>query len=138
MIPISTLHVLSLDVFIIVQSLGQGLKLTFHRNIGKKLMLQYLEVPNQDAGDVISPSCNSQNLIAMHCANFALNLMIRLKIPATGVDIIMEEAINLIRIAEVQHKDPNISVVEALSNFKTQKQRIYSCPEIVPTYLQKR
>ena len=51
----STLHVLSLDVFI-VQSLGQGLKLTFHGNIGKKLMQQYLEVPTQDAGDEYHPA----------------------------------------------------------------------------------
>ena len=74
MIPISTLHVLSLDVFI-VQSLGQGLKFPFYRNISKKIDVAILEVPNQDAGDEISPSCNSQNSIDMHCANLALNLM---------------------------------------------------------------
>ena len=54
----------------------------------------------------------------MHCANFALNLMTRLKIPATGPDTITEEAMNLIKIAEeVQHEDLNISVIGALRNF---------------------
>ena len=101
-----------------------GFKTHFSWKHQQKIDVAILEVPNQDAGDEISPSCNSQNSFDMHCANFALNLMTRLKIPATGVDTIIEEAINLIKIAEeVQHKDPNISVTEASSNFKTQKQR---------------
>ena len=87
-------------------------------------MWQFLKFHNQAGGDEISPSCNSQNAIDMHCANFTLNLMTRLKIVVTGIGTIIEEVINLIKIAEeVQHMDPNISVIVVLSNFKTQKQR---------------
>ena len=36
----------------------------------------------------------------MHCANFTLNLMTKLKVPASGVDTIIEETINLIKISD--------------------------------------
>ena len=83
-----------------------GFKTHFSCKHHQKIDAAILEVPNQDAGDEISPSCNSQNSIDMHRANFALNLMTRLKIPATGVDTIIEKAINLIKIVEeVQHEN---------------------------------
>ena len=39
----------------------------------------------------ISPSCSSQHSMDMHCANFALNLMAKLKIPTSGVDTIKKK-----------------------------------------------
>ena len=66
--------------------------------------------------DDISQSCLSQHSMDMHCTNFALNLMTKLKIPASGVDTIIDETINLIKILDkVQNIDPNISVLEALN-----------------------
>ena len=93
MIQISMLHVLSLDVFCSSKS-WSGFKPHFPWKHQQKFDVAILEVPNQDASDEISPSCNSQNLIDMHCSNFAINFMLRLKIPAskylTKPEILME------------------------------------------------
>ena len=60
----------------------------------------------------------------MYCANFALNLMTKLKILASCVDHIIEETINLLKIAEeLKNSNSNISVIEALDNFRTPKLR---------------
>ena len=54
----------------------------------------------------------------MHCTNFALNLMTKLKIPASGVDTTIEETMSLIKISDkVKNINPNISVLEALKKF---------------------
>ena len=74
--------------------------------------------------DEISPNCSSQQNMDMHCANFTLHLMTKLKIPASGVDTIIEETINLIKISgKVKNVDDNTSMLEALNNFHMLKLR---------------
>ena len=72
----------------------------FSRQHRQRMDVGTISVPDDEHDNEISPICSSQNEIDMHCANFALNLMTKLKILASGVDHVIEETINLLKIAE--------------------------------------
>ena len=62
--------------------------------------------------------------IAFECANYALKLQTKLKVPASAVDDVIESTINLIRKGEeLQKMNSDVDMAEVLKQFKTQKLR---------------
>ena len=101
-----------------------GFKTHFSRKHQQRIDVATVNEHDQMHVDEIPPNCSSQQNMDMHCANFALNLMTKLKIPASCVDTIIEETINLIKISDkVKNMDDNISMLKALNNFCMPKLR---------------
>ena len=72
----------------------------FSRQNRQRIDVGTRSVPDDEHDNEISKICSSQNEMDMYCANFALNLMTKLKIQASGVEHVIEETINLLEIAE--------------------------------------
>ena len=104
-----------------------GFRSHYSRKHRKSLDASYIdEAKNNDELFEKSSVFTNANYIEMQCANFALKLMSKHKLPETSVNDIIESTINfLVFSEEIKEQDQPIPCrfSDALSNFKTGKMR---------------
>ena len=106
-----------------------GFRSHYSRKHRKSLNMSYVEESRNNA-DFFEESglLTNVNEIHMQCANFALKLMSKHKLPESSVIDIIDSTINfLVFSEEITAQDRNINVSDALSTFKTGKTREAFC-----------
>ena len=98
-----------------------GFKSHFSRYHRQNVDIQVNELLEDDS-DIGHQIEVQQPKIKMECANFALKLQSRFKVPSSSIDDIIGSTINLIQTAkEARELNPQVSVTDALKELKTQK-----------------
>ena len=102
-----------------------GFRSHYSRNHRKTVDTSYIE-ESRDNPDFFNEAgvSTSANDVQMQCANFALKLMSRHKLPESSVNDIIDSTINFLLFSEeITQEDRNLKVSDALATLKTGKTR---------------
>ena len=98
-----------------------GFKTHFSRQHRQKIDVGAVCTPHEIDGMEDGTTCDTQEALVCECANFALKLQSKLKMPASAVDDIIESTINLVSKAQEIRDNPLLNVTDALSRFSYSK-----------------